>query len=420
MNETGSRTPTSDADTPLPGVSALAKATLIVGLVSFGVGQSLLFVVFNPMALTLGISPIEVGFIFSITGLAVMFTAPRWGLQSDQWGRKTVFLIGLLGYALGTAALAVVLNVAEYGYLSGPLLFVVLVLSRILYGCLASAIQPATTAYISDLSDERTRARDIALVSLGSTVGIVVGPTVGGLLSRFDLTFPFYASAAFGFLAAGFAYLFLDEPPQHRRRQARPKLRITDPRVLPYLVFGLCLFMVFVSVQVITVFYLAAKFGFEDADLAGIASIALVSLALSSIFVQAVVVQLLKVPAHYLLRASFALFGAGLLLLALAPNLLLVFFAYSLMGLGLGSANPGITASATLSVERHEYGAVAGLLTAAPVTGIVIGPIYGALLYDVAPNLPMLVGAAIMIGLAIGAFLVKAPTARGQSVAPGP
>lgn len=401
---------TSSATTPpKQGVNFAAKATLIFGLAAFGAGHSLLFVVFAPIALKLGLSPRQVGVIFSVTGLAVMLTTRRWARQSDIWGRKRVFIIGLFGYTLGALLFGLLLEMALAGWLTGGVLFVCLLLSRVFYGAAAAGIQPATVAYIADTSDARSRAKDIALIGVGMSLGTILGPALGGALSRLSLTFPLYGSALIGLVAMFFAMAFLVEPERHVAPKGQAKLKLTDRRVLPYLVFWFCLFMVFVSVQVITAFYLEAKFDYQEADLAGLASIVLVCMAGATIFVQGFILQVFHVPPKYLLRACFPLFGTGLLILAFAETLPQVFLAYATIGLGFGVANPGINANATLSVERHEYGAVAGLLALAPVSGIVIGPIYGAFLYGIQPNLPMLAGAGLMAVVSVAAFFVKTP-----------
>ena len=69
-------------------------------------GQSLLFVIFAPLARQLGIEEWQLGFIIAASNMALAVSAPRWGRASETLGRRTVFLIGLGGYAVGYAALA--------------------------------------------------------------------------------------------------------------------------------------------------------------------------------------------------------------------------------------------------------------------------------------------------------------------------
>ena len=410
-----STAPNPRATEPLQGASFPAKVTLILGMMSFGAGHSLLFAVFAPIALELDLSAQQVGMVFSSTGIAVMLTARRWGRLSDRWGRKRVFIIGLLGYCVCIVLFGLLLEAGLAGWMVGGVLFGGLLMSRLFYGAVSSGIQPAAMAYISDVTDHHTRARDLAAIGVGSSLGTILGPALGGVLSRFGLTFPLYAAGVIAIVVAVLAMVYLVEPDLHAKKSSGVKLKLTDRRVLPYLLCFFSLFMVFISVQVITAFYLAEKFDYQEAELVGIASLVLVFLAMSTMFVQGVLLQFFKIPLKYLLRICFPLFGAGLLVLALAPTMPFVFFAYSVIGLGFGMAVPGINANATLSVERHEYGAVAGLLTIAPVSGVVIGPIYGAFLYGIQPNLPMLAGAGLMAVVSVGAFFVKTPDVAASS-----
>ena len=70
---------------------------------------------------------------------------------------------------------------------------------------------------------------------------------------------------------------------------------------------------------------------------------------------------------------------------------------------------PGLNAAASISVEEPEQGDVAGLLTAAPVLGMIIGPLLGPRLYEFNMIYPMLLGAAIMIAMGIYYQFVKVP-----------
>ena len=56
--------------------------------------------------------------------------------------------------------------------------------------------------------------------------------------------------------------------------------------------------------------------------------------------------------------------------------------AFSFIGFGFGLAMPGFSASASLSVSAEEQGAVAGVIAGAPALGFILGPTFGAMLYE--------------------------------------
>ena len=67
------------------------------------------------------------------------------------------------------------------------------------------------------------------------------------------------------------------------------------------------------------------------------------------------------------------------------------------MGAGLGLIGPAIAAGASLSVSRDEQGGAAGLITACPAAGFVIGPILGGALYQLEPAYPPLFAGVITV-----------------------
>ena len=122
------------------------RLILLVGLITYGMGQSLLFVIFAPLARQLGIEEWQLGFIIAASNVMLAFSAPRWGTASQSMGRRTVYLIGLGGYTLGYAALALGVQAGLWGWISpGPLSVLLLVL-RLAYGIVVGGVSPAATA----------------------------------------------------------------------------------------------------------------------------------------------------------------------------------------------------------------------------------------------------------------------------------
>ena len=97
---------------------AHARRTLLVSLVSVGMGFTVLFPVLAPLGREIGLSELQITFIIAASSLTVFLSTPIWGRISDQWGRKRVMLIGLFGFTGGT----VLFNSILYAGLSGALL----------------------------------------------------------------------------------------------------------------------------------------------------------------------------------------------------------------------------------------------------------------------------------------------------------
>ncbi len=403
---------TSSTERPEPKTAtstSVSKGVLLVGLITYGMGHTLLFVIFGPVAIKIGLTELQVGFILSISGFSVAITSPWWGRKTDVWGRKNVFVWGLLGYAFGSFVFGLCLDAGLAGWFGVMVLFPLLMAARAAFGLISSGIHPAATAFIADTTDSRSRSQGMALIGMAAGLGTIIGPAIGGLLARFGLVIPLYVAAAAALIGAVLGMVYLTEPERHVDMQSSVKLKLTDKRILPFLILIFTTFLIFVSLQVITAFYLESKFGYSEEALAEVASMAIFAMAIVIVFTQAIVLQAIKVSPRTLVRSGLPFFATGMLVIGLANSIIIVFIGYALLGLSFALTNPGINAAATLSVEPEEYGAVAGLLAAAPTAGIIFGPLIGATLYGIAPNMPMLFGAGVIAVLAVYAFLIDVP-----------
>lgn len=385
-----------------PAGSLIDKGILLTGIVSDRIGMTLLFIVLAPLVREVDISEFQFGILISAANVTLLISAPYWGSRSQTLGRKSVFVIGMAGYALSYTLIAFAMQAGLWGRLMPWTLFFVLLAGRLFFGLVAAGIQPAATAYFADITDQTNRSKGMAQIGVAAGIGTIVGPIAGGTLAMVSALFPMYAAAGFAALITAVAYVFLQEPAQHTERSNRSKLRFFDARIFPYLLGWCLLILVFTSIQVVTAFYLEDRFHFAGRqELTWATTIAFLSMGAATVLIQLIVLQMFRIPPKTLLRAGFLLYGLALLLLALAPNPLILYCAYALLGAGFGLMTPGLNAAASISVEAHEQGDVAGLLTAAPVLGMIIGPLLGPPLYKINMIWPMLLGAAIMIAMGI-------------------
>jgi MFS family permease len=192
---------------------------------------------------------------------------------------------------------------------------------------------------------------------------------------------------------------------------------MTDPRIVPYLVGWVVVFGTFTGVQTITAGYIADRLGVTDTTAAQrTMMIAMLSMAFVTVFVQAVVLQRWKATPATMLKTGFGVMTVALLLLAFGPGLASLYVGYGLFGLSFGFTAPGLNAAGSLSVEREEQGAVAGLLSAAPTVGMIFGPILCGIVYTVAPVMPMLGGAVLTLLVLIWFLFVNVPDPRAATL----
>lgn len=386
------------------------RAILLFGLVTYGMGQSLLYVIFGPLARDLGLSEWQFGVLISSSNIAVVLFSPLWGRASQVRGRKIIFIFGLVGYAAGYALLAFGIQVGLWAIMTATPLFFALLAARLVYGTMASAITPAATAYIADTTDAANRSAGMAIVAASGGIGTIIGPALGGVLAKLGPVVPMYTAAALALVAAVLGAAKLTEPARHADMSTGARVRVTDGRIFPYLLGWFVIFMVFTAVQVITAFYIEDRFGVtERADVIDVASIALLSMAVVTLVVQIVVMQVWKLSPKLLLRTAFPIFAAVLAVFAFSDSLTMLYLSYAGMGLSFALAAPGLNAAASLAVEPHEQGAVAGWLSSAPAFGMIFGPALGGLVYNIAPDLPMLAGAVLSVLVGVYFWFVDIP-----------
>lgn len=382
-----------------PRQRQLAIALLLVGAVSAGMGQTIVFSVLPPLAREIGLSNFQVGFIFMISACGWVFCGPRWGRASDARGRKGFILIGMIGFAISMSLFGASVELGLIGALSGLPLYLLMIAMRAIYGVFGSAGPPAAQAYIADRTSKRDRTAGIASFSAAFGFGAMLGPSFGAAASLLGPTAPFYAAAALGAALTTAVYAFLPERTGPTKRQRSAKVRLSDPRLTPFFIFALA-FGVINAIPIQTIaFYFIDRLGYSTSSAPGFVSIGLTAGAISSLFAQLVVVQRLRLPPARLMRIAPGLMVAGHALIFLSDTLWPVVIGMMASGFGSGLAVPASVAAASLAVQPDEQGGAIGLANSAGAAGFIISPVLGFALYALAPQTPYMftTGAAALL-----------------------
>lgn len=379
-----------------------AFGILFVSLLCMGAGQSVIYTILPPLGRQLGLGPTQVTTIFACSAAIWIFSSAFWGVRSDHWGRKPVMLLGLTAFAVSFAAFASTMLAGLHHWLLVPLIFPLMVASRCIYGTFGSGTSAAAQAYVADRTTPRERLRGVAIISMAFALGTTFGPVIGSGLTYIGLLAPFYFISGLALVSALAIYFFLPErsPPKvHRQQMSR--LRWYEPRMFPFVAFGVVLSMI-ASIPVQTVgFFIEDVLKFDAHATARLTGVGLMAAAMSALFAQFVIVQRFHLSSRVLTASGLILAGVSNALFLVAHDFVFVILALMLSGLGFGMARPAFTSGASLSVEPHEQGAVAGLLGAAGAAGFIFGPMIGWL-YEMSPKVPYAFGAVVMV-LMVGA-----------------
>ena len=373
-----------------------------------GMGFTVLFPVLAPLGRELGLQDFQITSIISISSLTVFLSSPHWGRLSDRYGRRRVMLIGVFGFSLGTIIFNTVLNLGLSGWLLGTPLFISLIVARVTHASLMSAGMPAATAYMADITDVSNRTKGMGAAGAANNIGSILGPALAGL-AVISLLAPLWTIAVLAFLNGLFILKFLPESP-HSSGEHRParRLRYSDPRILPFVIVGVCMFTGFALVQQTMGFRFQDVLGLGPGETAQTFGLAMMCTGAASLFAQLVVVQKLDIKPFTLLRLAMPLLIVAFTLMTFVETQLLLTLAMTFLGFGMGLAGPGFMAGASLAVSPEEQGAVAGVAGSCGPLGFTIGPFVGGLMYQYNPTIPYAFAAGMYVILFIAMFwLVK-------------
>ncbi|MGH7893433.1 MAG: MFS transporter, partial [Candidatus Binatia bacterium] len=273
---------------------------------------------------------------------------------------------------------------------------------------LGSGTGPASQAYVADRTTHSERTAGVAFLNAAMGLGETIGPGFGAALAVLGLGAPLYFAAA---LAVASAYLLWrllpEEAPIGVTQALRPRLRPLDARVLPFLGVAAALQAVRATTTITLSLFFQDTLDLDAATTVRDAGIGFVVLAISGLFAQLVLVQRIRPTARAMLRGGVPFMLVAFVLLAVGHGFPTYLVALAALGVGLGLVRPGTSAGASLVVDSHEQGAVAGVMSGFAVVGNVFGPMLGTTLYQITPRAPYLLNAGIM-ALALGVVVASA------------
>jgi DHA1 family tetracycline resistance protein-like MFS transporter len=337
-----------------------------------------------------GASDTVVGLLVASYAAAQLIGAPILGRISDRVGRRPVLLISIMGTAIGF----VLLGVANQLWL----LFV----SRILDGLTGGNISVAQ-AYISDITDEKNRARGLGLIGAAFGLGFIIGPAMGGILStvgtnieagilNWTYALPAFIAAIIAVLNLVAVYFFLPESltEEGRANIARNpntafslrnlRLAFQQPRVGPLLTrrfFSSFAFTIFTTVFPL---YALNRLDLQANQTAFVLAYVGILVAL----VQGVAIGRLstRFQERQLIFISSALMTFALIAWALTPSIIVLLIVLIPLAFAGGVLNTTVNSALTKVVRVEEVGGILGLSAALESATRVLSPTLGGILLD--------------------------------------
>ncbi|MBN1169020.1 MFS transporter [Candidatus Woesebacteria bacterium] len=373
----------------------LTKELIIIFVIKITevLGFSLILPLLPFYAKSFGATPFVVSLIPSVFSFFQFFSAPIMGKLSDQYGRRPLLII---------SQFSTFLSFVIFG-LSNSLFMIFL--SRIVDGLLGSNFT-ITQAYIADVTDEKDRSKAFGLSGVAFGIGFLIGPAIGGYLSKFGIAVPAFVAAGISLLSIIATAVMLPETVKRKKAFKIEKIKIINIKAITkYLtdektakpLFELFSFN---STHVIWTSNFALFSGLKYGFTVERVGYVLAYVGLISIIMRGAVLPKLidRFEEHSLkVLASLSIVFA-LLLLAFTESFMLLFVAFTFFAFGGGLARPLMTGTISRSVGRSEQGSILGVSNSMGSLVQIIGPMVGGLLLTkLVPESLMIVSAAMML-----------------------
>jgi DHA1 family tetracycline resistance protein-like MFS transporter len=373
-------------------------------------GYSLFLPLLPYYADTLGASPLLDGLLIASNALAQLVASPTIGRLSDRYGRRPLLIASIVGTLLSFLMLGLVeplgglLDGLTGGALGlGTAALVMLFASRIFDGLTGGNIALAR-AYITDVTDEETRARGLGMIGAAFGLGFIVGPAMGGLLSNWApatsiaieaglsrYAVPALVAVVLAALNLAGVLLWLPESLTAERRAEMSNQRARSVLSIPELWgalrrprFGPLLHITFVHSLAFALFTanfaLYTQYRLQLSDQA--TSYILTYVGLLVVLVQGLAIGRLtkRFSETRLVLGAALLMAPSLLAWAAVSNVPLLLVVLAPLALGGGVLNTIISSLITKSVYPSETGGALGLSASLEALTRVLAPALGGVL----------------------------------------
>lgn len=347
------------------------------------------------------------GLIIAIFAFAQFIVSPIGGKWTDKYGRRPMINLGLF-------TLAISMFIFYFADSIG-----LLYLSRAIGGIGCAFLIPAIYAYVADITTMDQRAKGNSFISASMSLGIVVGPGIGGYLAEFGLKTPLLVSAIVGVLAFVVSFFSLKESmPTETEAEHVPDssmvkdilLSVKKPFFIP-LVITLIMSFGLMAYETVLGLYVTDQFSATTKDIAFM----ITATGLVGVIMQLFVVdKLVRVMGELNVVKLFLIVTAIAFLLSIIAGSYSMFFVISLIIFLATSILRPVLTTLISKLAGKEQGFAMGMNNAYMSIGNILGPLMAGALYDIRILYPFIAGLIILVLTTIFTFMWKGPKLQTQ------
>nr|WP_269431780.1 MFS transporter [Bacillus sp. FJAT-27916] len=338
------------------------------------------------------------GLMIAVFAGAQLVMSPIAGRWADQYGRRKMIIYGLIGLSLSALVF----------YLSNSIW--ILYFSRLLGGVGAALLVPAIFAYVADITTFEQRAKGNSLISAAMSLGIVIGPGIGGYLAEIDLKLPLLISAIVAFFAVIFSVFLLKES---RNEQDAAAGTMDQPSFLvslansvkkPYfvvLLITLIMSLGLMAYESVLGLFVNDQYGASPQDIANMVTATGIVSVVAQLFIVDKIVN--KFGESSVLILFIMLTASGYLLSIFAGSYGAFFAITLIIFLGTSILRPVLNTLVS-KMAGSEQGFAMGMNNAYMSIGNVLGPTLAGTLYDINIIYPFIMGFTILLITLLLAF----------------
>ena len=364
---------------PTPRAPPLAAASLIAVIFINQLGFGIIVPLLPFFAKSYHAAPWQIALVFSAYSVGAFFGEPFWGRLSDRVGRKPILISTVCGNVLLYLALA-----------HAPTIGAAFVMR--LVGGMTSGNQAVVQGYIADVTPPERRTRIFSWMAAAWNVGLIVGPSIGGLFAHpsagpAGFRIPLFIAAGLSAASAICIALFIRESRVRDQSASRRPNRWAalseaahHPAISRLMLLTFLVGFAFTGIESTFGLWGQARFGWGPREVGVCFFFVGVCAALTQLMLTARLSE--RFGEGAMLAVGMILTMVAAALQPLSPGAVVTIALMCLTAVGQSVAFPNVGALLTRAADPHRQGQFLGLNNAAGALARVTGPFCASLTFS--------------------------------------